>query len=204
MDHVTLTSLRADVESRFSDTGPRPGPAPRPGGQSPAQEEYSRCLDPGKYVIVTTRVAAWVDALVGAGLATTTPMGQRNLSPWGTVETTAMTATRPGTEPLFLHVRSEHLPGVVVAHGHPEVVLTSQPGCGCDACDDGSDELLEAIDDAIESVVLGEVLIEQGSRFSRAVTRTRGWSSSGVGLAPARVIGRWNGAPWISPGSADP
>lgn len=115
MDHITLAALRADVESRFSAAGPRPWPDLRPGGQAPAQEEYSRCLDPAKYDIVTQRVTAWVDALVNGGVATSAPMGPRDLPPWGTVETTAMTATRPGTEPVFLHVTSEHLPGVVVA-----------------------------------------------------------------------------------------
>ncbi len=87
------------------------------------------------------------------------------------MQTTLLTSARPGTQPVFLHFTSENLPGLTIAYGLPEVVLVSQPVCGCDACDDGSDPLLEAIDEALESVLLGEVLIEHEKRSVRVVTR---------------------------------
>lgn len=197
MQPFTLPALRAEVEARFLAAGPRPWPAPRPGHQGPAEEEYSRCLQPDKYVITQQRATAWASALADAGVATIHPMGSRVLAPWGAVETTSITATRPDAEPVFLHFSSEHLPGVIVAYGRPEVVLAAQPVCECDACDEGSDPLIEAIDEAFESVVLGEVLIEHGKGSSRIVTLNGESTSSRVSPDSTWVIGHWNGAPWL-------
>lgn len=197
MDSAALTRLRAEVESRFWGAGARPWRAPRAVGQGPEMEEYSRCLDPHKYVIIQQRATAWTSALVDAGVATGKRLGMGVLPPWGSVETTALSATRPGTEKVFLHLTSEHLVGAVVAYGEPEVVLTAQPVCGCDACDDGSDPLLEAIDDAFESAVMGEVLIEHGKRSARVVTGLGESTSSTVRPEPNWVVGRWQGAAWL-------
>jgi len=114
------------------------------------------------------------------------------------VVTTSITATRSGTEPVFLHFSSDYLPGVIVAYGSAYVVLTAQPVCGCDACDDGSDPLIDSIDDAFESVVLGAVLVEQGKRTARVVTINGDSSSTGDRSSPNWVTGRWSGAPWLS------
>lgn len=197
MDSVAFVSLRAEVESRFQAVVPGSWSAPRSWHQEPAEEEYSRCLDPGKYVITQQRATAWSSALAEAGVAATKRMGSRKLMPWGEVETSVITAARPGAEPVFVHLTSEHMPGLVIAYGRPEVVLTAQPVCGCDACDDGSKPLLEAIDEAFESVVLGEVLIEHGDGSARVVTRNGESTSSSADPEPTWVVGRWNGAPWL-------
>lgn len=154
-------------------------------------------MDPGRYVITQQRATAWSSALTDAGVATSHRMDPRKLVPWGAVESTVITAARPGAEPVFLHFTSEHMPGVVLAYGTPEVVLTAQPVCGCDACDDGSAPLIELIDEAFESVVLGEVLIEHGKRSARVVTRNRESTSSSADPEPTWVVGHWNGAPWL-------
>ena len=197
MDSGTFVSVKADVETRFRAAVPRPWAAPRSFHQEPAEEEYSRCVDPGKYVIAQQRATAWCSALTDAGIATSTKMGPRELVPWGAVESTMIAAAHAGTEPVFLHFTSEHVPGVVLAYGRPEVVLTAQPVCGCDACDDGSASLLEALDEAFESVVLGEVLIEHGERSARVVTCNGESTSSSTDPEPTWVVGRWNGAPWL-------
>jgi hypothetical protein len=57
--------------------------------------------------------------------------------------------------------------------------------------------LIEAIDKAFESIVLGEVLIEHGERRARVVTLNGESTSSTVSPAPGWVIGRWSGAPWL-------
>jgi len=197
MDLVALAQMRASVESHFLATDPRPWAAPRPLRQDPAQEEYSRCLDPGKYVILQKRASAWAAALAESGVASVESLGPRDLAPWGTVQTTLLTSSRPGTQPAFLHVTSANRPGLTIAYGLPEVVLVSQPVCGCDACDDGSGPLLEALDETLESVVLGEVLIEHEKRSVRVVTRNWGSSSSDLEDDPTRIVGRWSGGPWL-------
>jgi hypothetical protein len=114
MEPSPLATLRAEVTSRFLTASPRPWPVPRTGQQAPAEEEYSRCLHPDKYVI-TQRATAWASALVAAGVATINPMDPRELVPWGAVETTSITPTRPGAMPVFVHFSSEQLPGVIAA-----------------------------------------------------------------------------------------
>lgn len=44
---------------------------------------------------------------------------------------------------------------LVVAAADPAIDLELVPHCGCDACDRGSREVLEVVDDAIVSVVIG-------------------------------------------------
>src|SRR5699024_2075680 len=64
-----LLDLLADVEHAFAvtgaDTPPWPDPHLGPGGRDVPvrEEEYSRCLDPGKYRIVVTRAEAWAPDL---------------------------------------------------------------------------------------------------------------------------------------------
>ncbi len=197
MTSSSLVTLRARVDSGFWAAHPRSWPDPHPQGQSPPEDEYSRCLDPGKYVTGQQRARAWASVLVDVGAATMTSWGSRDLPPWGTVDTTALTPTRRDCQPMFLHFSSGHLPGVIVAFGHPKVILARQPACGCDACDEGSEALIEAIDDAVESVVCGAALIDQGHRSVRVVTLHGETTSSRIDPDPDRVIGRWNGAPWL-------
>ncbi len=125
MDPTAFAGLRAEVESLFHSVGPRSWLASRPAAQGPAVEEYSRCLDPGKYLITQQRATAWSSALVDSGVAISNRMGPRTLGHWGAVETTSLVSSRRGTEPVFLHFTSEHLPGVIVAYGNPDVVLTA-------------------------------------------------------------------------------
>ncbi len=98
---------------------------------------------------------------------------------------------------MFVHFTHQHLPGVVVGYGDPQVVLMAEPVCGCDACDDGSDVLIEAIDEAFESVILGEVLIEHDEHRTRVVTRNSASTSTSDRSDPTWVAGRWNGAAWL-------
>jgi len=165
--------------------------------ERPADAEYSRCLHPEKYVLVQQRVTAWASALTSAGVANTSSLGPRDLAPWGPVVTTSIVSTREGAEPVFVHFTQQHLPGVVVGYGNPQVVLIAQPVCGCDACDDGSDVLIEAIDEAFESVILGEVLIEHDDHRTRVVTRNTESTSTSDSSDPTWVAGRWSGAAWI-------
>lgn len=54
---------------------------------------------------------------------------------------------------------------MTVALGRPEVVVERQPDCGCDACDSGSRDLLEAVDAAISHVVGGPFVVLRGDKW---------------------------------------
>lgn len=63
------------------------------------------------------------------------------------------------------------------------VVLAGVPDCGCDACDSGSDNLLEAIDDTIGGFVSGPSVMLRGPAW-HANWRPDGGSSGGDGHGP--------------------
>jgi len=73
-----------------------------------------------------------------------------------------VTSPSPGTLPLLL---LEHevptgagrppLPLLSVAVGDADVTVEQQPDCGCDACDTGSADLLDTVDETVLAVVAG-------------------------------------------------
>jgi hypothetical protein len=67
-------ALLAEVDRAFQVSGAdTPGwPDPHP-DRSPAEDEYSRCSNPGKYRILDTRIEAWAQVL-SRGLATVEEM----------------------------------------------------------------------------------------------------------------------------------
>lgn len=120
--------------------------ATHPGEAHPLEEEYSRCLDPGKYRILPARGEAWVRALTRLGVATVDevvdPAAAWRDEPDVRVETaTRLRPTRAGAISLLLGFTSlQGVPAavVVIGAGQPEVPLVTLPDCGCDACDSGS------------------------------------------------------------------
>jgi len=163
------TLLRA-VDAAFAETGAAtPGwPNPHPGDVRPAEEEYSRESDPAKYRILGARAQAWSRALVATGLATLdAPVDKRPR--WRGPLTTALPVLdivrlRPadaGAVPLLLATREEvkGLATIVsVGAGDPAHEVDLVPDCSCDACDLGSDDLLEALDDRVLDVVSGALV----------------------------------------------
>ncbi|MFD8571126.1 DUF6226 family protein [Streptomyces sp. NPDC059639] len=156
--------LREAVEAEFADTG-ADTPAwgdPHP-DRAALDEEYSRCLDPGKYRILAARADAWTRVLCGRGLATAEPGGDPGVL-W------RHTPDVPLDDPVLLRpARADAVPLVfgfgaiddvprtvlAVGAGEPAVLVERVPDCGCDACDDGSAGLLELLDDAVIAVVTG-------------------------------------------------
>jgi hypothetical protein len=65
----------------------------------------------------------------------------------------------------------------------PEVVVGMHPDCGCDACDSGSGDLLEAIDSTIGHVVGGPFVALRGKKW-RAQWHPEGGSADGDGRRP--------------------
>lgn len=64
--------------------------------------------------------------------------------------------------PLFLLESDEPLPRLRIAASDPSWVLIELPDCGCDACDYGSADLLEAIDERITSFLVGPYVLMRG------------------------------------------
>ena len=169
-------------------------PNPHPGGRSPTEEEYSRCLDPAKYALLAARADAWVEAVVASGLGTThVPeagtvrwAGEQVLVP---TRVTVVRGARPGTQPIVVGVapsQGAEEAFVQVGVGDPAEVLGRQPDCGCDACDTGSADLLETLDSAF-------VLALSGGAWSGARRPTDGvrpgWSRASPGSeVPAQAM----------------
>lgn len=179
-----LLQLLSEVEEAFDETG-----ADTPGWEDPhrgpdredrdsLEEEYSRCLDPGKYRILWARAEAWTRVLTARGWATREDAETGDLRAgvhWARPprlelhRTTVLRPRRPGALPLVLArtapddaAGSTHLEsgdalilGLVVGIVDPAVAVSTVPDCGCDACDSGSRDLLEDFDRTLLSIVDG-------------------------------------------------
>ena len=138
-----------------------------------------RVTDPTRYRIVHERARVWVEVLgelpgvrreaLGPGLLPAA--GDPAPAPIGYDRGTRLICDRPRTLPLLLLERSAHLPGEAplavlhIAVAEPGVTLSSHPGCGCDACDDGSEAVLEAIDSEVLAVVGGPFAMIRAPRW---------------------------------------
>ncbi len=160
-------------------------PDPHPGGRSPAEDEYARCLDPDKYRLLAVRADAWVEAITAAGLGTAHPVDPGSVRWVGepVLAPTRVTAIRgrDGTLPILVGIAPSQGADeafVQVGVSDPVEVLERQPDCGCDACDTGSADLLETLDNAFILALSGGVhVVRHGTRF---VARTiDGWGASG-------------------------
>jgi hypothetical protein len=158
-----VAELLAAVDGAFAVTGRglAPWPDPNP-DRSPPDEAYSRLPDPGKWRIVGARAEAWIVALDDAGIATV----ERNASiQWRGTElgpvisrTDRVVAAVAGGLPLVVSrsvIDDVDDAGVVLGVGDPSVLLEWFPDCGCDACDSGSQNELDWLDEYLLSIVSG-------------------------------------------------
>ncbi|MDN5901478.1 MAG: DUF1990 domain-containing protein [Brachybacterium sp.] len=188
-----LVTLLDEVETAFAETG-----EDSPGWEDPhltavgelrdsREEEYSRCLDPGKYRILWARAEAWTRVLTARGWADAADADDDAGVVWAVephvdrYRTTVLHPRRPGAQPLVLARtapdaatgstdltgRDALVMGLVLGIGEPTVPVSTTPDCGCDACDSGSRDLLEELDRTILSIVDG----------SFETVLTPGWSS---------------------------
>lgn len=201
-----IEELQAAVEERYAALGMPAWPSPRPDDREPTEAEYSRVTDPGRYRIVHARARAWAGVLqehLGAGAVPLDGVGSRAARPdLPPVVTRAvrLAAARPGTLPLVL-VESDlpqdgepdPLAVLVVAVADPSVEVTTVPDCGCDACDSGSGDLLEAVDDAVRQVVGGPFVALRGEKWHaewHPEGQTSGWEP-GAAVTDHELVQEW-------------
>ena len=207
-------SLLPAVDEAFArlrgDLADWPNPHPD-GGPTQDDDEYSRVTDPGRYRLLAVRADAWVAAVVAAGLGVAEQVDPAAVRWTGEQHLRASRGTvlrgAPGTQPVVVGMFQDDT-FVRVGVGDPVEVLELQPDCGCDACDTGSADLLDTIDDAFVLALSGGVYaVRAGDRVVRR--SLDGWGASGdfgrdeperwlaEAAAGRRTTGVVQGEPWL-------
>nr|WP_246349184.1 DUF6226 family protein [Nesterenkonia xinjiangensis] len=183
---------RADPLSEIAWDDPYPQRM-LPGSEAP-EDAYSRVSEPARYRILGARARAWERALERLGLGHTE---SATLPTSWTFQpehprARAVVPRRADAQPLVLVDGAlEGVAGTVVAVGMGDprggsepVLLDWVPDCGCDACDSGSVDLLEALDQEILTVVGGALHVSGGRGRRRWVawTTPEGHRASGLGI----------------------
>lgn len=163
--HVDLADLVAAVDAAFAHTVAAshvvPWPAPHP-DRGPLDDEYSRVTDPAKWRIGGARADAWAQALSHRHLAA---VDEDITVDWAVPPATVVTRStrlRPAASGALAIVigrsRIDRLDeaGVTLGVGTPAVWVAAVPDCGCDACDSGSQDVLDEIDAWFTSIVTGQ------------------------------------------------
>lgn len=208
---VTVDSLMGAVDAAFAETGRglAPWADPHP-DRSPLEEEYSRVSDPYRWRIVGARAQAWLAALAGAGLADVE--GDAAVV-WDATPPTAVTGVdrawprAAGAIPLVVarsRLAAADDGGLTLGAGDPAVVLAIVPDCGCDACDSGSQDAIDEVDEYVLGVVTGAYRrLWRGDRHVSEMAGRRWASNVGGRSEMDRVLARpegWNqlsGASWL-------
>ena len=193
----------AAVDAAFVETGRGLDgwPDPHP-DRMPLKEEYSRVTNPQKWEILTALAEAWFAALDAAGLAEIRVASVDWREPLRvTVSSTFRAAPRAlGAIPLVIAwnpTKEVDWPGVVLGVGDPAEVVAIIPDCACDACDSGSQNALDQLDESVLSVVTGDYRKLWRGRREITVYSKDHWGLSGFNrrrvnpwrLLPGRFVG---------------
>jgi hypothetical protein len=198
----SVDDLHASVVADYDLLGMPSWPDPHPGIASPGDEEYSRVTQPERYRIVQVRARTWARALravPGVHAETLTPAPLDVDGHFGHFDRgVRLTSRRPGTLALLLLERDARirqgdavLPVLHISVDRPEISVTMLPDCGCDACDSGSDDLLQAIDETIISVVGGISVVLRGRSW-----QALWWPSGGSSMSGRRAPGHHQAIEW--------
>lgn len=146
-----------------------------------SDEEYSRVSEPERYAVVGARARSWIDALKALELGTAQNV---EAPPWayGPADARAVLVTPVTANALPVLIVLGSTEGtedaVALGVGDPAVLIGTEPFCGCDACDSGSDNLLSAIDDLFTGIIDGSFLYAEGKDW-KLIVGVNGWSASG-------------------------
>ncbi|SNV21428.1 Uncharacterised protein [Dermatophilus congolensis] len=189
---VTWFDVRDAVDARYEALGPLAWDSPH-GGDGPLLEAYERTSDFRRFEAPPLRVRAWVDVLVGLGVASAVEVGCVQQG-GKRLRRELVRAKRSGTLALWVTTGVQEPTTLAVAH--PQLVIESEPRCGCDGCDFGSDSLLGLFDCAFESVVTGYVTVRQDEQ-DRYVYLSQCSSQGGAHFLDHPLVGEWHGAAWV-------
>ena len=186
-----IEELVTAVDAAFVATGREMAgwPHPHP-DRMPLAEEYSRVSNRHKWQILAARAEAWLVALANAGLSEIDSGTEIGWEEPPRLDSNRTYLARPrAADALPLIVCMERLgdmddAGVTLGVGDPAVLLLSTPDCGCDACDSGSQDALDELDEYVLSVVTGSyrrlrrgereiTIISEGHRVSRGFDKRR-------------------------------
>ncbi len=146
-----------------------------------ADEEYSRVSEPERYAVVGARARSWIDALKALELGTAQNVEAPSWA-YGPTDARAVLVTPVKMDALSILVVTGATEGiedvVALGVGDPPILISMEPFCGCDACDNGSDSLLTAIDDLFIGIMNGQFLYAEGKNWKLTVG-VNGWSASG-------------------------
>lgn len=190
-------------------------PDPHP-NREVAEDEYSRLTDPDRYRILDARLDTWAAVLAERGIGTLQPgtfaswMPSRGRSRMPAIVEQVLVPHRVGGLSLAV-TRWSTAPegfeldlGLVAPGDDVPVFLEAIPDCGCDACDSGSADLLQQLDDWVLTVVRGGV-VHAGSADASVSRTFHSWQGSGhcdaAWLDPdvpaPDGVRRWTGEPWL-------
>lgn len=213
------------VTARYHLLGMPSWPAPRPPEVEAREDEYERVTDAARYRVVHGRARVWTEVLgelpgiTVDGLTAAELVGSRRTGRFD--RGVRLTCDRPGTLPVLLlerdsrrHEGLDGVPVLQISLLRPDLDLELLPDCGCDACDSGSADLLEAVDDTLVEVLSGPFAMLRGPGWS-AYWHPDGGGASGMrhdlddlrdrgrrlaagdaGAVPADGEG-WVNAPWF-------
>jgi hypothetical protein len=174
---VDSSVVRAATRDAFKvlGTATPAWPDPRPDGRPPEEREYENCEDPGKFRILAARAEAWVRALTQTELADVETLepsdGVWKDLPEDFGQLIRVLRVKPRKEasvPLlfgFGWLMGEPEARMVIGAGEPGVVVGITPQCACDACDLGSELLLEDFDSVVLNVITGQLVHITADRF---------------------------------------
>lgn len=132
--------------------------------EDPRDDEYSVVSQPERYDALLVRARVWAEVLVdvaGATASVEAPPPSASAGP--PVDRAVLVRPPPAvSDAPALWLLESHRQGdapeakvasVSVAVGDDGIVLGAQPDCGCDACDAGSESLLDALDELVLSAI---------------------------------------------------
>ena len=169
--------LQRGVAAAYDDQRLPTWPSPHPAMTEPADEEYSRVTEPERYRIVQARSRVWRDTLAelpGVSVESIEPgAAHGHPATYVAQRCVRVSSSAPGTLDLVLLEQDVRLtsgegtlPVVRIAVERPDLQVEAQPDCGCDACDSGSLDLLDAVDRAIRRVVEGPLVVLRGDGWA--------------------------------------
>ncbi len=209
---VGREELLAAVEAAFAETGAAFPGWPDPHDEDgPADDEYSRVTDPGRWLILGARADAWLKALTELDIAAV----ERNAEvEWVQIpgpilfRVDLVVPRAVGALPLVVarsRLGNVTQAGVTIGVGDPAVCVTWLPDCGCDACDGGSQYEVDRLDEHMLGIVAGTYRRLQKGERTIEVIDGNGWSAKGLRrrdrvdsiLKNPRGWHELRGSPWI-------